>query len=69
MMMFFGAISSRKLGRQLLPSPAVAQGDRDGPFGGVLPDDVLVELAHDLLGVSPSAMRAGGSKWRCLLEE
>ena len=31
-----------KLGRELLTAGAVAQGDGDGAFGGVLTDDVLV---------------------------
>ena len=31
----------------LLPAPAVAQRDRDGALGVVLPDDVLVELGDD----------------------
>ena len=35
--------------RHLLPAPAVAQRDRDGALGGLLPDDVLVELGDDLL--------------------
>src|SRR6185295_13302859 len=34
----------------LLPPPAVAQGDRHRALGSALPDDVLVELMHDLLG-------------------
>ena len=34
----------------LLPPPAVAQRDGDGALGGVLPDDVLVELGDDLGG-------------------
>ena len=38
----------RQLGRQLLPPHAIAQGDRDGAFGLVLADHVLVEFAHDL---------------------
>ena len=39
-----------QLGRELLPPPAVADGDRDGLLGGLLPDDVLVELGDDLAG-------------------
>jgi hypothetical protein len=37
-----------QLGRQLKAAPAVAQGDRDGPLGGVLADDEAVELGDDL---------------------
>ncbi len=36
------------LGRELLAADAVAQRDGDGALGGVLADDVLVELGHDL---------------------
>ena len=38
-----------QLRRQLLPPPAVAQGHRHRPLGGVLPDDETVELGHDPL--------------------
>ena len=31
-----------------LPPPTVAQRNRDGPLGRLLPDNVLVELGHDL---------------------
>ena len=41
------------LRRELLPPPAVAQGDGHGALGRVLPDDVLVELAHDLFRRQP----------------
>ena len=34
----------------LLPAPAIAQRDRDGAFGGLLPDDVFVEFGDNLLG-------------------
>ena len=37
-----------KLGRELLPPPAIADGDRDRPLGRILADDVLVELDDDL---------------------
>ncbi len=40
---------AQRLGN-LLAAPAVAQRDRDGALGRVLPDDVLVELGHDFLG-------------------
>ena len=40
---------AQRLGHLLAP-PAVAQRDRDRTLGGVLPDDVLVELAHDFGG-------------------
>ncbi len=33
-----------------LPPPAVANRDRDGPFGVVLADDVAIELGDDLSG-------------------
>ncbi len=36
--------------RHLLPPPAIAQRDRDGALGGLLPDDVLVEFGDDFLG-------------------
>ena len=39
-----------QLGRELLPPPAIAQRDGDRALRGALADDVLVELAHDLLG-------------------
>ena len=48
MMMFLGMILFRQLGRELLAAHAVSQGDGDGALGGVLADDVLVELADDL---------------------
>ena len=37
-----------ELRRHALPPPAVAQGDRDGALGLLLPDDVAIELGHDL---------------------
>ena len=37
-----------QLRRELLPPPAIAQRDGHGALGRVLPDDVRVELAHDL---------------------
>ena len=37
-----------EFGRELLAAHAIAQGDGDGALGLVLPDDILVELAHDL---------------------
>ena len=40
---------AQRLGH-LLAAPAIAQSDRDRALGGVLPDDVLVELAHDFRG-------------------
>ena len=39
---------ARHLGRETLAAPAVAQRDRDGLLGALLPDDVLVELDDDL---------------------
>ena len=48
MMMFFGAISSRRSLGDLLPAPAVAQRDRDRALGLALADDVAVELGDDL---------------------
>src|SRR3712207_7278425 len=36
------------LGREFLPADAVAQGDGHRALGGVLPDDVLVQLRDDL---------------------
>ena len=35
---------------QLPASPTVANGDRSGAFGGILADDILVELCNDLFG-------------------
>src|SRR5207248_9092698 len=32
------------------PAPAIAERDRDCPLGGILPDDMLVELVNDFLG-------------------
>ena len=46
--MFFGVISARRVSAHLAAAPAVAQGDRDRAFGGLLADDVLVELLDDL---------------------
>ena len=37
-----------QLRRQLLPPPAIADGDGHGPLGGVLADDVAVQFLHDL---------------------
>src|SRR5262249_21943152 len=34
--------------RELLPSPTIANGDRDRPLGRILADDVFVELGDDL---------------------
>ena len=34
----------------LHPAPAVTQSDRHGALGGILPDNVLVELLNDLAG-------------------
>ena len=39
---------AQRLG-DLLPAPAVAQRDRDGALGRMLPDNVLVELVDDFL--------------------
>ena len=50
MRMFFGATSFRMSSVELLPPPAIADGDRDGPLGVVLADDVAVELGDDLAG-------------------
>src|ERR1019366_10667971 len=38
----------RKLGRELLAAHAIAQGDGHGALRLVLPDNILVEFAHDL---------------------
>ena len=35
---------------ELLPPPAIANGDRHGPLGLVLPDDMPIELGDNLLG-------------------
>ena len=47
-------VLGRDLGAQLVgklpPPPAVAQGDRDGPLGVGLADDVAVQLGDDLPG-------------------
>ena len=61
---------AQRLGH-LLPAPAVAQRNRDGALGGVLPDDVLVQLVDDFLrghlghktafSVQPSAFSHSGS--------
>ena len=40
---------AQRLGH-LLPAPAIAQRDRDRALGGVLADDVFVELVNDFLG-------------------
>ena len=42
------------LGRQLLPPPAIADGDGHGPLGGVLADDVFVQFGDDLTGCQVS---------------
>ena len=52
---FLGAISARMASGKLLPPPAIAHGDRHGPFGVLLADDVLIELGHDLRGASGCA--------------
>ena len=39
-----------QLGRQLLPPPAIADGDGHGLLGGVLADDVAIQLGDDLAG-------------------
>ena len=41
--------------RQLLPPPAIAHGDRHGPLGVGLADDVAIELGDDLRGASGRA--------------
>ena len=46
--MFLGATSPRMSLAELLPPPAVADGDGHGPLGVVLADDVPVQLGHDL---------------------
>ncbi len=48
----------------LLAAPAVAQRNRDRALGGVLPDDVLVELVDDLFGghLGRHARGAGATK-------
>ena len=37
-----------QVGRQLLAAPAIADGDGHGPLGGVLADDVTIQLLDDL---------------------
>ena len=44
----FGKNVFSDFGRKLLATHAIAQGDCDGTFGGVLADDVFVELGDDL---------------------
>src|SRR5207253_844327 len=44
----FGNDILRHIGGQLLPADAVAQGDGDGALGGVLADDILVQLGNNL---------------------
>ena len=48
MMMFLGVTSWRNSGVELLPPPAIADGDGDGPLGRVLADDVAIEFGDDL---------------------
>ena len=48
MRMFFGVISWRSGSSHLHAAPAIAQRDGHGALGGVLADDVLVELLDDL---------------------
>ncbi len=50
--------------RNLHPSPAIAQRDRNGPLGRLLADDVFVEFAHDFL--RSHVLRQHGLR-RCLL--
>ena len=45
--MFFGVISGAQRFGDLAAAPAVAQGDGDRSFGGLLADDVLVQLFDD----------------------
>ena len=45
------------LGRQLLPPPAIADGDGHGPLGGVLADDVFIQFGDDLTGCQVSHSR------------
>ena len=46
---FRGDLAGDLLGK-LLPPPAVADGDGDGPLGVILADDVAVQLGDDLAG-------------------
>ena len=46
----FGGDLFTKIVVELLPTPAVANGDGDGPFGVVLADDMAVEFGYDLAG-------------------
>src|SRR5205085_7465570 len=41
---------------QLLAAPAVPHRDRDDALGGVLPDDMAVELLHDACGSKVSCI-------------
>ncbi len=50
MRMFLGATSLPHVAFQPLPPPAIADGDRDGPLGIVLADNVAVEFGDDLSG-------------------
>ena len=60
MMMFFGATSSRELGREVLAPPAIPERDGDRALGLALPDDVAIELGHDLGGRQLSGVGPGG---------
>ena len=51
---------------ELLPPPAVANGDGDGPLGVVLADDVAVELGNDLAG---SQLTHGSSRLSLTTED
>ena len=46
--MFLGVTCAAQLLGQLPPPPAIPQGDRHGPLGLGLADDVAVELGDDL---------------------
>ena len=49
-MMFLGVTCGAKLVGELPAPPAVPQGDRHGPLGVGLADDVAIELGDDLPG-------------------
>ena len=49
-MMFLGVTCCAQIVGELPAPPAVAQGDRHGPLGIGLADDVAVQLGHGLPG-------------------
>ncbi len=47
-MMFLGVTFLAQFRRQLLATPAIADGDGHGALGRVLADDVAIQFLHDL---------------------